>query len=225
VALAAGYFLWLRDSSLVAVTSVKVEGLEHSDRRPIVRALTRAAETMTTLNVDVERLEAVAARFPTIESVSADASLPRSLTIEVVERPPALLAIVAGRDVPIAADGTVLRGAEVDEGLPRIEVPSLPESGGLRGEALGRALVAAAAPEPLAPLIRRVKRSPESGVEVRMRGGIMLRFGTAASAGTKWSAAAAVLADPRLESVAYVDVRVPRRPAVGGTGQVELGPS
>ena len=42
-------------------------------------------------------------------------------------------------------------------------------------------------------------------------------FGTSGSRDGKWAAAAAVLADPALTSLTYVDVRVPQRPAVGGT--------
>ena len=36
-----------------------------------------------------------------------------------------------------------------------------------------------------------------------------MRFGSASKSTQKWAAAAAVLADPKLTSLAYVDVRVP----------------
>lgn len=222
-ALAAGYFLWLRDSSLVAVTEVEVEGVGTSERGAITRALTREAESMTTLNVDTERLEAVATRFPTIESVRADASIPRSLTITVVERPPAVVARAGGEEVAVAADGTVLPGVAAGDRLPRLDLDRVPRAGRLEGGALAQALVAAAAPEPLAPLVGKVRQSGRYGVEIRMRGGIVIRFGTGAAAAAKWAAAAAVLADPQLETVAYVDVRVPQRPAVGGSGDVVAG--
>ena len=45
-------------------------------------------------------------------------------------------------------------------------------------------------------------------------------FGNRAGADQKWTAVAAILADQRLTSVSYVDVRVPDRPAVGGTSTV-----
>jgi hypothetical protein len=51
---------------------------------------------------------------------------------------------------------------------------------------------------------------------VTMRGDIPIRFGTGAAASAKWAAAAAVLADPDLETLTYLDVRVPERPSVGG---------
>ena len=50
---------------------------------------------------------------------------------------------------------------------------------------------------------------------IDLHGGIQIRFGSASAAPTKWAAAAAVLADRRLGSLAYIDVRVPKRPAVG----------
>jgi cell division protein FtsQ len=213
--LVAGYFLWLRDSSLLAVTDVSIEGVESAERERITAALTRAGQQMTTLNVDGERLESVAARFPTVESVSASARFPRGLEIEVKERPPVLAARSGDEEVAVAAGGMVLPGVETDESLPRLEVDRIPRAGRLEGRALAQALAIGAAPEPLRPLIRRAEHSRDLGVGVRMRGGIVLRFGSGANAEAKWAAAAAVLADPQLESVAYVDVRVPGRPAVG----------
>ena len=63
--------------------------------------------------------------------------------------------------------------------------------------------------------VRAAARRRPAGVTATMHGGIELRFGTAGAARAKWAAAAAILADRRLETLAYVDVRVPQRPAVG----------
>ena len=49
-----------------------------------------------------------------------------------------------------------------------------------------------------------------------LTGGIDLRFGTESQARAKWAAAAAVLADPEVTSLGYVDLQVPSRPAIGG---------
>jgi hypothetical protein len=43
-----------------------------------------------------------------------------------------------------------------------------------------------------------------------------LLFATSTRAAQKWRAAVAVLTDPELGSLDYVDLTVPRRPAVGG---------
>jgi cell division septal protein FtsQ len=221
--LAVFYFGWFRDSPLVAVREVKVEGVTTADRSRIEGALTAAAKQMTTLHLDEARLQDAVAAFPSVASVSADPGFPSGLTIHVVERRPALFAQAAGRRIPVADDGTVLTGIDVpsDEAkdLPELRVGQLPASGRLAGEDLEQALVLGAAPEPLRPLIEGVEWSPEEGVVVTMRGEIPIRFGTGGRAEAKWIAVAAILADPKLKAVSYLDVRVPERPAVGGTGE------
>ncbi|MQA74924.1 MAG: FtsQ-type POTRA domain-containing protein [Solirubrobacterales bacterium] len=218
LALGAGYLFWLRDSSLVAVDDVDVVGVTAGDRAQIVGQLTGAAEQMTTLHVDGDRIAAVAADFPTIESVSVDANFPHGMRIEVAERPPALLVRAGDREVPVADDGTVLTGVSVpgDADLPVVKTDELPTATRLDGEALQQALVAGATPEPLRPLVERLELSKDYGVEVVLRGDIPVRFGTGVRAAQKWAAAAAVLADPKLDYLSYLDVRVPERPAAGG---------
>jgi hypothetical protein len=53
---------------------------------------------------------------------------------------------------------------------------------------------------------------------VKLRSGIELRFGDASQAALKWKAAAAVLADPTIEALDYVDLNAPAHPAIGGSG-------
>ena len=219
--LAAGYFFWLRDSSLVAVNDVKVSGLSPSPQRSEIEgALTRAGQGMTTLHVQSAYLEAAVSRFPTVAGVEADADFPHGLSIKVIERPPALIATDGESDVAVAANGEVLPGVDApSDQLPTLQVDKLPSSGALTGEDLQEALVAGAAPAPLAPLVEGIAYGSEDGVTLTVKGGIELRFGDAGKAADKWAAAAAVLADPRLDTLSYVDVRVPKRPAVGGTGE------
>jgi cell division protein FtsQ len=223
-ALAGGYFGWLRDSSLVAVTEVRVKGIEGPQREEIVAALTRAGESMTTLHLDEGRLDEAASGFPTVAGITADGDFPHGLTIQVRERPPAALARGSDRTVAVAADGTVLPGVEASgkgsDGLPEINADRVPASGRLDGEALAQALVAGAAPEPLRELIETISYRRD-GVEVVMKGGLPIRFGEGSRAAAKWAAAAAVMADPKLDVLTYLDVRVPARPAVGGAAPPE----
>jgi cell division protein FtsQ len=214
--LAAGYLFWLRDSSLVAVNDVEVVGVT-TEREQIVTELTRAAKEMTTLHVDNGRIESLARSFPTVAAVSVDANFPHGMRIELTERPPALVVRAGSEEVPAAADGTLLRGVEVgqDEGLPVLELRAIPPDG-LEGQPLDEALVLGAAPPPLRPLIEKVDDSDEYGIVATLRGGIPVRFGTSEDVAQKWAAAAAVLADPKLEGLTYVDVRVPDRGAAGG---------
>jgi hypothetical protein len=136
----------------------------------------------------------------------------------VTERDPVLVATDGNRNVPVSAGGLLLPGMGADtDHLPELRVGSLPDSARLKGDSLAEALTIGAAPASLRPLIDGVAVSPDYGLVATMRGGIELRFGARARTDAKWAAAAAVLADPNLTSLTYVDVRVPGRPAVGGT--------
>jgi cell division septal protein FtsQ len=218
--IAAGYFAWFRHSSLVSARHVTVEGVTTSDAPKIVAALTSAGRSESTLDVDIPRLEAAVASFPTVASVSADAHFPSGLTIHVTPRAPAMLASDGSDEVPVAADGTILTGLELTKdqtaSLPVLHVKTVHDSGRLGGDPLGRALVVGAAPAPLRPLIDEASTDPDTGITLTMRGGFRIEFGTSDSAAQKWAAAAAVLADPKLDTLAYVDVSIPGRPAVGG---------
>ncbi len=216
VALTAGYWFWLRDSSLVAIDDVEVVGVNAGERGAIIDELTRVGEQMTTLHVDREALEEAARAYPTIASIAIDPNFPHGLRLEVAERPPRMLVRAGDREVPVAADGTLLEGVSVSDGeLPVLALDKLPEQGPLVGAPLEQALIVGAAPEPLRPLIEKIGHSDDYGVELTLRGGISVRFGSGARAADKWASTAALLADPKLVSLAYVDVRVPERPAVG----------
>ena len=99
-ALAIAYFAWFRDSSLVAVHDVKVEGVSSSDKSMIVKDLTHAARQMTTLHVQTDRLLGSVKGAPSVESVTADPSFPHGLTIHVTERPPVLVAVKGDQPGP-----------------------------------------------------------------------------------------------------------------------------
>jgi cell division protein FtsQ len=216
-ALTLAYFGWFRDSSLVEVRDVQVEGVSSADSKRIVAELTDAAKGMTTLHVQADDLRDAVREFPSIASLSADASFPHGLTIEVVEHRPRLIARAGDRQVPIAADGSLLPGVQAEDGeVPTLPVEELPSSGRLSGDSLSEALAIGAAPAPLRPLIAGASVSEDYGTVVTMKGGIELRFGGRDGRDEKWAAVAAILADEQLTSVTYVDVRVPHRPAVGG---------
>jgi cell division protein FtsQ len=214
----AAYMFWLRDSSLVAVDNVDVVGVTSGDRDRIVTVLTKAAEEQTTLHADPGAIEAAARPFPTVAAVSVDPNFPHGMRIEVDERPPALMVSAGGHETPAAADGTLLEGVDVgdDPHLPVLEVAKAPAGGRLDGGPLEQALVLGAAPEPLRPLIEKADSNDDYGIVVTLRGGIPVRFGSDSEAAEKWAAAAAVLADPKLDGLTYVDVRVPERAAAGG---------
>lgn len=216
VVLGAGYVIWLRDSSLVAVTDVQVVGAKSADGKQIRDSLARAARGMTTLHVREQELAEAVSSYPTVEAVSASPRYPNGLTIEVRERAPVALLDAAGRDQPVAGDGTILAGIPTAElELPALEGETARSGKRVTGEAAEGARVLAAVPEPLGPLVGRAS-SDADGVVVELSDGITLTFGDAGDAESKWAAAARILADEGLSGVAYIDLRAPERPAVGG---------
>jgi cell division protein FtsQ len=213
--LAAGYLLWLRDSSLVAVRDVRVVGVT-ANAAEINTALERTAREMTTLHVRLDELQAALRPFPTVASVSASPSFPDGLTIRVTERRPVAMVDAGGAEVPVAEDGILLGGLDVDgTDLPVLEGEAGESAARLEGEGMDQAAVLGGAPEALLGAVERTAVSPD-GIEATLEGGIVLRFGDPSRAPAKWEAAARILADPDLDALTYIDLRAPERPAVGG---------
>jgi cell division protein FtsQ len=209
------YMIWLRNSSLVAVNQVEVEGVT-ADRERVTAALVEAGDGMTTLHIRDDELRDAVAGFPTVASVSADADLPHGLTITVTERPPVATAKVDGAQVAVSEDGYLLRGLGFD---PK-ELPSL-DPGSVSGPRLGtegssQAAILGAAPEEIRDRLQSATWDVDrGGVVVDLDGAPELRFGDGEGAEDKWKAVAAVLSDPELGSSSYVDVSVPERPVSG----------
>lgn len=127
--------------------------------------------------------------------------------------------------IAVGPRGEVLAWLPLPEGvqLPQLPLSEPPQDGRLEGPMLEQARVLGAAPPALRPYVASSYYG-ESGVDVELRSGIELRFGDASRVAEKWQAAAAVLADPSLTALDYVDLHSPRRPAVGGSGHA-LPPS
>src|SRR5215470_12473122 len=75
-ALFVGAWLWLRDSSLVAVRQVDVTGLSGSQAPRVRAALQEAARDMTTLHVRTKQLQTALAPYPAVQSIEAHADFP-----------------------------------------------------------------------------------------------------------------------------------------------------
>jgi cell division protein FtsQ len=219
--LAAGFQFWLRDSPLVAVEDVKVTGLSTKDAPRVRAALASAAHNMTTLHVDHAELERAVAAYPVVRGLEVNADFPHGLEIRVLEHRPA--ALVAG--LPVAGDGTILRGIPVEGGLPRIDARANLEGDRLSDPAaLHAARVAGGAPAPLRGRLERIDLRTEEGIVVELRDGPELYFGDATHVRAKWIAAVRILADPEAAGASYIDVRLPGRPAAGGLPAETLAP-
>jgi cell division septal protein FtsQ len=218
--LGAVYMLWFRHSDFVAVEAVRVEGIDPraNDGDELAVALEEAALTLTTLDVDSAVLERAAAPFPLVSDIRTDADFPHRLTIHVATRRP-VARIGSGEDArAVDASGVILPTVDLANfDLPRLPIDEIPAHVRVEGGIADQVAVLAAAPTALLELAQESRLTP-AGVEVVMPGGIELRFGSPLNAADKWRAAAAILADPELSEVGYVDLTSPSRSAAGGSG-------
>jgi cell division protein FtsQ len=221
--LGVGGWLWLRDSSLVEVTAVRVTGATTSDEARIRSALESAARDMTTLHVRQEILDDVVARFPSVADLKVDADFPHRLTIEVVEHRAVAALDVDGRRTPVSGGGIVMTGVAADDDLPSIRRDQLPQGRVDDVRTKAALAVAAAAPERLLTRGERLWWGDE-GLTVDLRDGPPLIFGGRDDAAAKWAAAARVLAEPSAAGATYLDLRVPGRVAAGGVGPIPQEP-
>lgn len=142
------------------------------------------------------------------------------IVIGAVQVPEPVATIGSGEDaIAVAANGAIVPWWPLanESELPRLPLSEPPKNGRLAGPMLEQARVLGAAPDGLRPYLAGSYYG-ESGVDVETTSGIELRFGDASQAKLKWKAAAAVLADPSIEALDYVDLHAPKRPAIGGSG-------
>jgi len=128
--------------------------------------------------------------------------------------------IGAGSDaIGVSSGGLILTWlpAPEDGTLPGLPLAEPPASGRLSGPVLQQARVLGAAPTELRPYIQSSFYG-DSGVDVVLEAGVQLRFGDASQASAKWQAASTVLADPSVTTLDYIDVHVPSRLTIGGSG-------
>jgi cell division protein FtsQ len=216
--LCGGGWLWLRDSSLVAVEHVRVTGVHGADAANVEAALRDVARHMSTLDVRASSLRGAVAPWRVVRDLKVSAEFPHGLHITVSERLPVAVLSVAGARTAVAADGVVLGPELLSNTLPTVgSVSSVAPLTGRHvrdGALLSELAVLGAAPAPLAKLITRSYMGSK-GVTVALRSRLLAYFGDAARPHAKWLALARVLADPSSAGAWYVDVRVPDHPAAG----------
>lgn len=218
-AVLVGGWLWLRDSPLVSVDRVTVTGVHGEQAAAIDAAVRNAARDMTTLHVRPDVLKKAVAPYPIVRDVTASADFPHRLEVTVHQYVPVGLIVAGGTKVPVAGDGTLLRGALASK-VPVVPLDS-PPAGDMVGDGPARSAVAllAAAPAPLRARVAKVFVGPR-GLTARLRTGTALYFGSGDRLAAKWAAATAVIADPSAKGATSIDLRVPERPAAGGLEQI-----
>jgi cell division protein FtsQ len=223
--LAALYLFWFRDSSFVRVEKVTITGLTTQDEGKVRSALTSVGRSMTTLHVDRGALDQVVEGYPVVRSLRVSPDFPHTLRIRVIEYRAAAMAVTDDGRVPVASDGTVLRGLPISGSLPTVHA-----DGGIDGSTLGdreairAARVAGAAPEVLQRRILEVRKHGSKGLVATLKDGPDLIFGEATRLRAKWIAAARVLASPAAAGATYLDLRLPGRPAAGGLPAETVAP-
>jgi cell division septal protein FtsQ len=149
-----------------------------------------------------------------------------STTTAAAEPTRAVAQIGEGKRVlVVGADGRLLgsKPGKSKKTLPVLSTKEAPKGERVKGHAREEVLILAAAPKPLRHYIAAADYG-KTGVDVELTSGIEIRFGDPRQAEKKWRAVAAVLADPSVTRLSYVDVHAPTRPAVKGE-EHELPPA
>jgi cell division protein FtsQ len=213
--LLGGAWLWLRDSSLVAVEKVTITGVSGPNAGQIRGVLTRAARNMTTLNVRTGQLRLAVAPYPVVKDIHVSTQFPHGLRIRVVEQLPVAALEAGGRSIAAAGDGTVLHDVSTAS-LPVIAVPVLPGGSEITERpALDALAVLSVSPRRILARIAQVSTQPVHGLVVALHSGPSIYFGDGSDLAAKWIAATEVLADPSSAGATYVDVTDPARPVAG----------
>jgi cell division protein FtsQ len=213
--IAGGGWLWLRNSSLVAVRQVTIAGVSGPDAGQIRSALTSAARGMTTLNVKMSALRTAVQPYPVVKHLEVSTSFPHGMRIQVSEQVPVAEISADGRQVAVSADGTLLHDAAATGPLPTIAVSVYPGGTRVDGAVRPEVKLLGAAPYALLAKVAQVLTDPTHGLVAELRNGPKVYFGDATNLGAKWASAAAVLASSSSDGSDYIDVSEASRPAAG----------
>ncbi len=137
---------------------------------------------MTTLDVSMSQLDTAIAPYPDVKKLDVSTSFPHTMRIRVIEQIPVATVTVAGRQIEVADDGTLLHADSGAGSLPTIPLSVAPGGPRLTGWALGAVAVLAAAPYQLLPHISQVDERPRPRADRRGAGRAehLLRLGLAA---------------------------------------------
>lgn len=227
IALFALGWLWLRDSSFVAVRDVTVTGVTGPDAARIRGVLADTARDMTTLHVSEGDLRNAVAAYPQVKGLRVTTRFPHRLDIAVTEHNPVAVIVADGKRVPVAANGQLLRAVQPGA-VAAVQAGAVPAGDRLTDPRASQAVaLLAAAPSALRARVQNVWTGSH-GLTARLTDGPLLYFGTTERLAAKWVAVATVLPNPDAAGALYLDVRVPERTAAGGlatpsTGQPSTG--
>jgi cell division protein FtsQ len=223
---ALGLLWWLAQGPLLAVGHVKVRGYDRPDRDALAAAIERAASGGTMVSPPVDEVRQAAAAYPWVAAVSVQRDWPRGVTVDVeMARPAAVAAAPGGEPAVVAESGRVLGPVPEDAGLGWLRVATPPPPAGYALPESDRAALAflAAAPPEAARRVRRLGMDASGALSGRIDGGPAIRLGRPEHLAAKARALGLVLAQvpaEDLRSATYIDLRVPKRPAIGGLAPI-----
>ena len=189
VALVAGAFFASR-TSLMDAHRIEVTGANHVHRADLV-AIAGVSRDTNVLWFDERAAERRLEAEPWIASADVSSSFPLTIAIAVRERTP--VAVLGGTDTLIAGDGTALAGTTRGGGLPTIDLGTVTTAEGRPPSPVGAARALGAMPPTLRSKVTRVHVMLDGTLELRLRGGTTVRFGTPEDAARKVEAIRRVL--------------------------------
>ena len=225
VGIAVTLFVAARQTSLVAVQHIEVQGVSGLLAGRIQAALEplRGRSLLRVGSADVaERL----VQLPEVETATIDRAFPHALKVSITTARRVAVLRQGKRAYVVSERGRILAAVprSVQSGLPRIWVPTAIDLGvgGSLGDAHLVAAVHAATAvfrEGVGGLRVRFIRTGEDELTYALRNGLEVRLGTLQQLPLKLAIARKILAGGGVER--YVDVSVPERPVAGTTTRVE----
>jgi cell division protein FtsQ len=194
-------------SSVLAVERVEVTGVRTV---PADRVAAAAAVPVgdPLARVDVDQVRRRVEEVQVVERADIGRSWPHTVTIEVTERTP-VAAVRGPRGLRLVDAGGVLYRT-VAQAPPRLPVMTVGTEPGAREEA---AAVVASLPRSLGRQVRAVAAPTMDSIELRLRGGRTVVWGSAESSALK-AEVLGVLLERRSNAASVYDVSVPGAPTV-----------
>ena len=163
-------------SSVFDVRRIEVTGTDHLHRPQIVR-IAGVSNATNALWLDEGVVERRLEAEPWIADADVRVTLPLKVEIAVHERSPVAVAQGAVTSL-MAADGTALGSGRIPRGLPVIELGAAGPVEGIRPSPVGAARALGAMAPALRAQVARVRVLLDGSLELRLRGGPTVRFGT-----------------------------------------------
>ena len=209
----AGGALFASRTSLLDARRIEVSGAGHVHRVDLV-AIAGVSKDTNVLWFDDGAAERRLEAEPWIARADVSASFPLTIEIEVTERTP-VAAISGGKRSLIAGDGTVLGDSTGAGRLPTIELGTVTTAEGRPPSPVGAARALGAMPPALRSRVTRVRVMLDGTLDLRLRDGATVRFGTSDEAARKVEAIRRVLAwaERKGRAIRELSVAAPSAPA------------